>query len=367
MGVNIHIHFTFVIILALFTWIFGFTNQETLGFVLGFGGLSVDWTIKLILGFVASIIFFASVLIHELAHSYVAIRYGYKVSGITLFVFGGVSQIEKAPAEAPGEAWMALVGPGTSFIAGVLLILLWSVSRYLGSGLLIEGAVILFGLTGFYNVLLGAFNLIPAFPMDGGRILRSTLAKRTGFVRATEIAASVGRAFAIALAVFGFFFSIWLLFIALFIYLGAGEEEKGARMEHSLRGINVGKIMTENVSSIPPSMPIDALLSKMLDEKHLGYPVVDGNRVVGVVTLHDAVRVVPEQRGSVTVGDAMTGDMISVTPETEATEAIRIMSTKRIGLLLVLSEGKLRGIVTQNDLMKVLEIMSSISNVGARR
>ncbi|MFP4545468.1 MAG: CBS domain-containing protein, partial [Methanomassiliicoccales archaeon] len=350
MGIPINIHVTFLIILPLFAFVFATSSVEVFGFRLGFGDLEVDLLTKGILGTVAAIVFFVSVLIHELAHSYVALRNGYKISGITLFIFGGVSQIEETPARAPGEALMAFVGPAASFLVGIVFIPIALAIDALGSGLVYEAGFIAFGLIGFYNILLGAFNLLPAFPMDGGRILRALLARRMSFSKATQTAASIGRAFAIGMAIFGLFYNFILIIIAIFIYFGAGEEEKSTRISESLQGMKVRDLMTTDVSSVPSTMTLTGLLDKMLAEKHMGYPVVDGGRLVGVVTLNDASKVPREEQDSVTVERVMSHQVSSVSPETDAMDAVKTISSRRIGRLIVMQDGDMVGIVTRTDL-----------------
>jgi len=358
-GVPIFIHVTFLLILPLFVFIFGFTNQTLFGFPVGFGGLPLDDLSLLILGLVASLVFFASVLIHELAHSYVALKNGYKISGITLFIFGGVSEIEETPPEAPGEALMAFVGPGASFLLGAIFILLALAFRAMGDGLIIDVLDVGFGLVGVYNVLLGAFNIIPAFPMDGGRILRAVLVKRLGFVRATEVAANVGKGLAVVMAVVGLFINPFLILIALFIYIGAGQEERGTKLSKTMEGITVGDIMTKEVSTVNKNDTVRTLLEKMMAERHVGFPVVEGDQVVGMVSLADATAIPTEQQDRVLVASIMHPQFSTVTPQTEAIEAVKMVSNRGVGRLPVLENGRLVGIVSRTDLMRTLEIRSA--------
>jgi len=359
LGIPIKIHISFLLILPLFALSFAFANATLLGFILGYGGLPIDTISKLILGLVAAMLFFVAVLLHELAHSYVAIRNGYKISGITLFLFGGVSEIESQPKEAPGEAFMAFVGPATSFAIGLAFFPLWLLLDSL-SGLVWEIAAITAGLISFYNILLGGFNIIPAFPMDGGRVLRSVLARRMGFTRATRVAVQVGKLMAVAMAILGFlFFNPWLIFIALFIYIGAGEEERGTLVAQALEGLTVGQIMTAPVSTVSPRDSIADLLRRMMTEKHMGYPVVDGERLVGIITLQDAQKVPADQQSVVSVGSVMTPDVLTVSPDTPASEAIQVVSSNRIGRLVVMDQGRIAGIVSRSDLIHILEVRAA--------
>lgn len=359
MGIPIKIHVSFLLILPLFAFSFAFAYTRLLGFTLGYGGLPLDDVAKLVLGLIAALLFFIAVLLHELAHSYVAIRNGYKISGITLFLFGGVSEIESHPKDAPGEALMAFVGPATSFAIGLVFLPAWYLLEGM-SGLGWNIAAITAGLISFYNILLGAFNIIPAFPMDGGRVLRAVLVKRLGFIRATTVAVQVGKMMAVAMAVLGFMiFNPWLMFIALFIYIGAGEEERGTKVAQALEGLTVGQIMTTPVSVVTPGSSIRELLDRMITEKHMGYPVVEGDKLVGIVTLQDVQKVPASRHDDATVGSIMTADVLTVTPDTPAMEAIQALSRNRIGRLVVLDQGRIGGIVSRSDLIHILEVRAA--------
>ena len=359
LGIPINIHVTFLIILPLFAAIFATYSQSVLGVRLGFGGLGLGLPLELLLGTIAAIIFFISVLVHELAHSYVAMRYGYQISGITLFIFGGVSQIEKVPSKAPGEALMAFVGPASSMVIGVVSLPLSFLIYELSEGLAVEITAIMVGLIGFYNLFLGGFNLIPAFPMDGGRILRSLLAKRMSFTKATSTAASIGKAIAIGMAIFGIFYNFWLIILAIFIYFGAGEEERSTKLSESFQGVKVRELMTTEVSSVGPNETVRELLDKMLLEKHMGYPVVDQGRLIGVVTLQDAAKVSKEEQWAIQVRDIMSREVLTVAPETDVMEAVRLISSKGIGRLIVKQDNEMVGIVTRTDLVRAMEILSA--------
>lgn len=363
-GIPINIHFTFLLILPLFAWIFAISDVVVFGIPLGFAGLDLDFWARMALGVVGAVIFFISVLAHELAHSYVAIKNGYDISGITLFIFGGVSQIEKVPSEAPGEAVISAVGPATSFAIGALMLPFMFILDSMSTQLTVQAVSTTLGLIGFYNILLGCFNLIPAFPMDGGRILRAALAKKVGFMEATKTAVAVGKAMAIAMGVIGLFVNIWLILIAVFIYMGASEEERSTQLSYALEGVKVRELMTDEVETVESSMTLSSLLDKMLKEKHTGYPVVEGGRVLGVVTLQDVTSVPQDRHDAVTVGRVMSGSVVSVAPESDALDATKILSKRDIGRLLVMEEDRLAGIVTRTDVVRSLEIFSARAKMG---
>ena len=366
-GIPIKIHISFLFILPFFALIFGFTFvPDVFGFRVGFGDLPIGWPEKLVLGLIAAVLFFAAVLLHELAHSIVAMRRGYSISGIMLFIFGGVSEIEKQPKEAIGEGTMAVVGPATSLAIGLILLPFWLLLRdQTGLGMTI--VAIMFSMMSFYNILLAGFNIIPAFPMDGGRVLRSLLAKRMGFIPATRTAVAVGKMIAVIMAIVGFFYNIWLILIALFIYLGAREEERSTLVGLALEGVTVGRIMTREVSVVPPTMTVRELLDKIMAEKHVGYPVVDGERVVGVVTLQDAQGVPASHHYDVEVDKIMSRDIITIGPDTSAEDAIQLMARRQVGRLLVMEDGRLAGIVSRSDIIRTLEIRSMEQGISSVR
>jgi Zn-dependent protease/CBS domain-containing protein len=360
LGIPIYLHFTFLIILPFFALVFGFAYSEFFGFKIGFANLAVDDLGKALLGTAAAVVFFASILIHELCHSYVALRNGYKISGITLLIFGGVSEIEEQPGEAKGEAWMAFVGPGSSLLIGVVVSALYLLTKDLSGGVELQALVLMFSLIGFYNILLGLFNLLPAFPMDGGRVLRALLAKRVGFLKATKSSVDIGKAFAVAMGVFGLLtLNFILILIALFLYTGAEGEYQQTKVTTLLTGIKVGEIMTREVSTVTPEETARELLGRMLREKHMGYPVMEGENLVGMVTFQDVTMVPDERRDAVKVREIMTKNVIHVPPYMEAVDALKVFNDRSIGRLVVLVDGKLVGILSRTDMVRAMDLLAA--------
>ena len=360
LGIPIYLHFTFLIVLPFFALVFGFTYSEFFGFRVGFANLAVDDLGKAILGVLAAVVFFASILLHELCHSYVALRNGYKISGITLLIFGGVSEIEEQPGGAKGEAWMAFVGPGSSLVIGVVVSGLYLLTKDLSGGVELQALVLMFSLIGFYNILLGLFNLLPAFPMDGGRVLRALLAKRVGFLKATKTSVDIGKAFAVAMGVFGLLtLNFILILIALFLYTGAEGEYQQTKITTLLTGIKVGEIMTREVSTVTPDESVHELLARMLREKHMGYPVMEGDKVVGMVTFQDVTMVPDEKRDATMVGEIMTKNVIHVPPYMEAVDALKVFNDRSIGRLVVLVDGKLVGILSRTDMVRAMDLLAA--------
>jgi Zn-dependent protease/CBS domain-containing protein len=353
MGIPIRLHITFLLILPVFAYVFAINPQP-----FGFMGVEPPIT-RYALSALAAILLFASVLLHELAHSYLARHYGVKIENITLFLFGGVSAMEEMPRKPGQEAKMAFAGPLTSLIIGSICLLIY---RYLISpnpAFFQNPAYLIFWILGSMNLVLGIFNLLPAFPMDGGRVLRSFYATKMSYVKATQSAASVGKFFAILMAIFGILVgNLWFPLIALFIYVGASEEERSTQAEVALENILVKDIMTKNVVSVSPSMSVEDLVQFIFEKKHMGYPVMEGDSLKGVVTLTDLERVPYTERSAARVSDIMTRDVISIPSTARASDALRLISSKNIGRVMVVDNRSLVGILSRTDLVRILRLRS---------
>lgn len=358
LGIPIYLHITFLIILPLFAWVFAFQQATVLGFQVGFGTVNLSSlgaaseVVRFLLGVLAASLFFGSILLHELGHSAVALRYKTKIRAISLMIFGGVSQMEEIPREPAREFNVAIAGPLVSFGLGLFAFGVLRLFQVAGGTL--EPLAVLLGIIAFYNILLGAFNLVPAFPMDGGRVLRSFLARRMSFLNATENAAAVGKVFAIFFGITGIFYSPWLILIALFVYLGAGEEERLTKITLSLEGVAVADIMTRDVSTVTRDTTVEELLERMMAEKHVGYPVVDGG-LEGLITFAEVANVPPEKRGTTAVGEIISQKAVTIDPRAQSMDAWRYMSENNIGRLIVVEGERIVGIVTRSDLMRAVD------------
>ncbi|MEN6519053.1 MAG: CBS domain-containing protein [Methanospirillum sp.] len=363
-GIPIELHWTFLLVIPLFAWIIGTQIELTTVLLSEIFGVSIDMTliqsgyVPYILGAVVSLGLFAGVLIHEVAHSVVALRKGMKITSITLFLFGGVSQMEESTPDPRIELPMALVGPVTSLLLGLLSIGL----AYLADAAIpsrpIAGVIVFFlAYLGLLNVILFAFNLLPAFPMDGGRVLRAYLARRMPLPRATKIAADVGKGFAVVFGILGLIaLNLILVIIAFFIYIGASQESSAIRYTFLLQDVTLGQIMSREVLTVDPATPVPQVLERMYATKHLGFPVVEHGALVGMVTLDDIHRRNPIDRDALIVRDVMHPGAISLPPEAPVVEGLRVMSAQNIGRVPVVSNGDLLGIVTRTDIMKVVEL-----------
>ncbi len=363
-GIPILIHYTFILVIPLFTWIIGSQIETTASMLNEIFQVPVDTSlmttgfVPYLLGAVVSLGLFAGVLVHELAHSLVARYKGIKINSITLMIFGGIASMEEGIPDPKAELPMALVGPITSLVVGLIC----SAVVYAVPAITTDPAtagvwIFVFGYLGVLNIILFAFNLLPAFPMDGGRVLRAWLAKRMPLHRATKIAADIGKGFAILFGLIGIvFISPFLVLIALFIYIGAGMESTAVKYSFLLQNVTVGDMMSSPVTTVPPTLPVRDVITMMYSSKHLGFPVVERDSLIGMVTLADVNRTSSIDREAMQVRDIMTRDPVTLPPDAPVIEALKIMSARNFGRIPVVSEGKILGIVTRTDIIKVTEL-----------
>ena len=298
-------------------------------------------------GLLFIIAIFVSVTIHEFGHSLVARSYGIKVSDITLLPIGGVSRIERLPEEPKQELRIAITGPLVSFgIALVLFLIILAISGIKGfSGFSLVGGKFFLNLM-WVNVMLGIFNILPGFPMDGGRVFRAILAQRMGFAEATRIAASVGQVFAILLGIIGLFFNIWLDFIAFFNYIGAGEEERAVQLRSVLRKISVAQVMATNFQKLLPEETLRKALEYIYHGFQEDFPVVRENEIVGVLTKNEILSALHKLGLDTKVSDVMRKDFIAVNPNQMLTEVYEQIKSCGCSSLPVVKSNELLGIIT---------------------
>jgi Zn-dependent protease/CBS domain-containing protein len=359
-GIEIYIHFSWLIILVLLTW----SLAVGLFPALYHGGSAITYGL---LGFIAAILLFASVLLHELAHSIVARARGLSVKNITLFFFGGVSNIEKEPGSPGAEFQMAVVGPLTSFLIGVLAFLLLFLLGQYSSPL----AAILWYL-GFANILLGVFNLIPGFPLDGGRILRSIIWKIDGNLRrATRIVTIIGEIIAYLFILVG----IWLFFVGYlidglcigiigwFLLISAQAANSEAMLQSVFRGVTVGEVMNTS----PTTVPANISLQKLVDEYFLPLGlrsalVTQGDRLAGLITLSDIRHVPREEWGQTPVGLAMIprDRLHIVSPQQSLNDVLPLMAGRDVNQLPVVQDERLVGVLSRDAIVRYLEIRRSL-------
>ncbi len=363
-GIPIMIHFTFLLIIPLFAWIIGTDIGYTVSMVRDLFHAKInDQLITLgytpyLLGLVIACGLFLGVFIHELSHSLVARRSGIAINSITLLFFGGVASIEDHETDPRVEFWMALAGPAMSLAIGLICGMLLYVTPMVVTDQALAGLIMyIWGYLAILNILLFIFNLLPAFPMDGGRVLRAYLALRMPLHQATNIASTIGKGFAVIFGIIGLvIFSPILILIAFFIYIGAGQESSVTRYKFLLKDVKTREIMAKPVMSVLPSMPLTEVISLMYQTKHLGYPVIDRGILVGIITLTDLSRVSSIDRDAMQVKDTMTREVITLTPDAPVFEALKIMTQYNIGRIPVIDNGIVVGIITKSDIFTVMEL-----------
>jgi len=336
----------------------------------------LSWTVYLSIGILSAVFLFVSILIHELAHSIVAKNNDLKVTKITLYFLGGISEMPEEPPTANLELKVSAAGPLMSIVIAVISFVGWMASIQLHASVLIQGPLQYLYLV---NALVSGFNLIPAFPMDGGRIMRSLIWRRNGdLLRSTEIASKVGRVFAyifMAVGVFFLFFvdlfdGLWLLLIGWFVSSAASSELNQLRLMRDLGTLKAEDLMTRNIDSVSPEITLSELSSRFFEYKHNGFPVVDSNGdVAGCVTTDDLRKTKKNLWDSTFVKDIMTPKekLITVKNDEPAELAVTLMVRNQIGRLFVFDSktGKLTGLITRSDVMKAIQVQESI--LGSNR
>jgi len=363
--IPILLHYTFILVIPLFAFIIGSEIGPTTDMLKEIFNVSIDTSLitsgwmPWILGTVVALGLFLGVFVHELAHSLVARAKGIKMQSITLLMFGGIAQMDEGTPEPKTELPMALAGPLMSLVFGFACCGLVYVVPEMTADPGYQGLLIfVFGYLGLLNIILCVFNLIPAFPMDGGRVLRAVLATRMPLDRATGIAATVGKVFAVIFGIVGLvFLSPFLVLIALFIYIGASMESTAVKYHFLLQDVTVGSMMTTTVTAVPANLPLAKVVEMMYASKHLGFPVTDRDMLVGMVTLADVNRTSPIDRDAMQVKDVMTRDnLVTLPPDAPVMEALHLMTTRNIGRIPIMQDDRIVGIVTRTDILKVTEL-----------
>ena len=326
------------------------------------------------MGVIAALGLFASIVLHELGHALVARRYGLPIRRITLFIFGGVAEMEAEPERPAVEFWVAIAGPIVSFLVGLGCWLLLQVAGGAGAGVPVVGVL---AYLATINVLLAVFNLVPAFPLDGGRILRAILWYWKGSLRwATRISSSIGGGFGILLIVLGvyrvligdFVGGMWWFLIGLFVRFAAQMSYQQVLMREALRGVPARRIMTADPITAPSGITIARLIDDYVYRHHRSmFPVADNGRLVGCVSMHEIKRLPRERWLSTTVSEIMQpcSEATAIGPEMDAMEVLRLMSRSGNSRLLVTEGDRLVGIVTLRDVMNFLNVKLNLEDAEA--
>jgi Zn-dependent protease/CBS domain-containing protein len=353
-GIRIGIHYTWLFAFVLIAWSLAASYYPA---ELPRLGATTYWVI----GIVSALLLFFSVLAHELAHSLVARRLGLTVDSITLFIFGGVSNLTTEPSTARNEFLVAVVGPLSSL---VLAAIFWLIGRTIPTP---SPAGAVAGYLAFVNLLLGGFNLVPGFPLDGGRVLRALIWGATGSLRrATLVASYVGQAFGWLLVVWGLtrvlsgdlLGGLWTAFIGWFLNGAAESTRQEQTVQQSLRGIIAASLMEEPAAAIPPTLSVaDFVFEEVMRHGHRALPVVDDGRLVGIVSLSDVRKLPREAWSSTPVSQLMTpAPLATVGPKEHLGVAIGRMAQRGVHQLPVVEDGRLLGLLTRADVLRYLQV-----------
>ncbi len=345
-GIDVYIHATFFILIAwiaLSVWLVG-------------GTLSA---------FITSIIFitllFTCVVLHELGHALAARHYGIQTRHITLLPIGGVAMLEKMPDNPKQEIIVSLAGPAVNLVI-VAILYLWLIISHrlipvdlvaLTSGTFLEKLILV-------NIILAVFNLLPAFPMDGGRVLRATLAMRMNRNRATQIAASVGKGMAFLLGFIGLLYNPFLVFIALFVWIGASAEAGMEKVKSTLSGMNVGQAMLTDFQILAPDEYLGRAIELTMAGSQKEFPVLDDGVVVGVLTQTDMLKGLQTRGKQALVHDWMDREVENADIDESLESVLERLQDCKCRLLGVTDAGKLSGIINLDNIMELIRIQSAL-------
>ena len=348
-GIDVYMHATFLL-LILFVLIASWVEKHD--------------AVTTVYSLVFVLVIFGCIVLHELGHALMARRYGIRTRDIVLLPIGGVSRLERMPEEPRQELLVALAGPAVNvLIAAVLFVFLFLVGR-LPTGREIANiswnGAHFWGSVLSVNLWLVVFNAIPAFPMDGGRVLRAFLATRMEYTRATQTAAHIGQAIALIFGFLGLFTDPFLVFIALFVWMGASGEAAMVQMRTSLGGIPVQRVMLTNYRTLLPDDTLDKATEYMLAGWQQDFPVVFGDHVLGVLRREDLMRALAQGGTSLAVRDAMRRDFEPIDSHDMLEQAVQVLQRCGCRSLPVEHNGDLVGILTMENVGEFMMIQSAL-------
>lgn len=361
-GIQIKVHFTFLIVFILISWTIATRLMPVL-----YPNLSTNeyWFI----GISGSLLLFVSIILHELAHSIVAVKYGIKVRQIILFIFGGVSDIQEEPRDFKKEFRIAIAGPATSFVLAIIFGLMLLLTNMLEESLFFSSKMLTAILTyvSTVNVIIGLFNLIPAFPLDGGRILRALLFRwKKNYEEASKIAVKVGTTISYFFIGIGFvniirgsfIEGLWILLIGLFLNNQAQSYLHNQELTNTLSKSNIENIMNTNVITIKYDLNLEQILNDYFKVYFkTSFPVLDkNNELIGLVTINAILDVPQEKRIEMTAKDIMIPKtkMIIMNKKDSVFDAFKEMMNKNMNIILMLDpENKILGLVSKSDIINI--------------
>jgi len=357
-GIKLYIHWTFLILVA---WVF------MVYFRMGYG------IKEALFGMVFVLAIFGCVILHELGHALAARRYKIVTKNITILPIGGLANMERLPEKPSRELWVAIAGPLVNLVIAAGIYIYLKVSGGMPSmeelkAAQEEGGQVMMGGGGFLfnlfviNIILSVFNLIPAFPMDGGRVLRALLSFRLDRVRATRIAASIGQLLAILFVFAGLFFNFWLIFIGVFIFLGAGGEAAYETTKGILSGYSVRDVMMTKYSVLSPDDPFSKVVQILLDTQEQEFVVAEGHFIHGILTRKNLIKGLHDHGGNGTISIAMQSDFITFSPDMDLKEAFQQLMASTCAVAPVVQDGELLGIVDKENINELLMVRQALSN-----
>jgi Zn-dependent protease len=348
LGIDVYLHFTFLLLLGFLAFTYWRATQRLEAALAGVGF------------FVA---LFGCVLLHELGHALMARRFGVKTRDITLLPIGGVARLERMPEKPMQEFWVALAGPAVNVvIAAGLFAWLWLTRTLVPmEQLSVTGGSLLERLMAV-NLFLVAFNLLPAFPMDGGRVLRSLLATRLGRRRATAIAANVGQGMAILFGIVGFLYNPFLIFIAIFVYLGAQAEAGMTEMQSAMEGLRVRDAMMTRFRTLSPHDHLNKAVEELLAGSQQDFPVVTDGQPVGILRRNDLVKALSEGRRESPVAEVMCRECETVDELTPLRRAVESMQARQCATVPVMAGGRLAGLLTLENISEMIMVNAALDS-----
>ena len=352
-GIDIKIHVTFFLILIYAAITFGSGGRGVSGAVFGV---------------VAILLLFICVVLHELGHSLVAQRYGITVRDITLWPIGGVARLERIPDKPAQEFWIAIAGPAVNFvIVGVIFVVAQVLARIqvgldlgaLGRGMLQLQIPSLLAYLFTTNLFLGVFNLIPAFPMDGGRILRALLASRMDYTRATAIAVAIGQNLALLAGLYGFLTGQFnLVLIAIFVFMAAGSEGQMVQVKSVLDDLKVRQAFTRKTEVLDPNDRLTRAVDLTLGSFQSDFPVCQNGELIGLLTKTDLISALQQRGSNAFVVSVMRKQFPTIGLDDSLFKAQQGMVENRIEALPVMENGQFRGLLTLQDVDEVFRLLS---------
>ncbi|MDP3244985.1 MAG: site-2 protease family protein [bacterium] len=353
LGINVYLHLTFLLLLGFLGFTYWRTTQNAVATLQG-------------VAFIVAL--FGCVVLHELGHALMARRYGIQTRDITLLPIGGIARLEKMPEQPMQEFWVAVAGPAVNgVIASILFVGL------VVTGGLSPGEVISVTSGSFWqrlmvlNIILVAFNLLPAFPMDGGRVLRALLSTRVGRRRATAIAANVGQGLAILFVMVGFLYNPFLIFIGIFVYLGAQAEAGSVAMQSALEGLRVRDAMMTRFRTLAAQDPLAKAVPELLAGSQQHIPVLEKENPIGILRRTDLVKALSEGRREAVVTEAMCHDCETVDHAAPLKEAVEVMHARQCATMPVVAGGRMVGLLTLENISEMIMVNAAMKTDGATR